>query len=79
MLDEIFEHTTSFLITNLLINIMESKTLNKKQGIGLFCVGIAVLIITIANKFIESYEWAMIGIAILLFAIGIFLVLKYRE
>ena len=55
------------------------KSINKKQGIGLFCVGIAVLIITIANKFIESYEWATTGIAILLYAIGLFLVLKYRK
>ena len=58
---------------------MESKTLNKKQGIGLFCIAIAVLFITIANKFIESYEWVTAGTAILLFAIGIFLVLKHRK
>ena len=58
---------------------MKSKTLNKKQGIGLLCIGIAVLIITIVNKFIESYEGVTIGTAILLFAIGIFLVLKYRK
>ncbi|MCK4997637.1 hypothetical protein KAS08_05005 [Candidatus Pacearchaeota archaeon] len=58
---------------------MKSKTLNKKQGIGLFFIGIAVLIITIANKFIKSYEWATIGIAIIFFTIGIFLVLKYRK
>ena len=58
---------------------MKSKTLNKKQGIGLFFIGIAVLFITIVNKFIEGYEWITIGTAILLFAIGIFLVLKYRK
>ena len=58
---------------------MESRTLNKKQGMGLFCISIAVLIITIVNKFLKSYEWATIGIAILLFVIGIFIVLKYRE
>ena len=58
---------------------MESKTLNKKQGIGLFCIGIAVLFIIIINKFIKSYEWATIGIAIILFTIGIILVLKYQK
>ncbi len=58
---------------------MESKTLNKKQGIGLFCIGIAVLFITIVNKFIKGYEWITTGVAILLFVIGIFLVLKYRK
>ena len=58
---------------------MKSKTSNKKQGIGLFCIGMAVLFITITNKFLKGYEWATIGIAITLFAIGIFLVLKYRK
>ena len=58
---------------------MKSKALNKKQGIGLFCVGVAVLIITLANKILEGYEEKMTGVAMILFVTGLFLILKYRK
>ncbi len=58
---------------------MKSKTINKKQGIGLLYVGLAALVGVIANHMTKSYGWIMIGMAILLWVIGIFLVFKYRE
>ena len=55
------------------------KSINKKQGIGLFFAGVAVLVAVIANQMPESYGWIMTGMAVLLFITGVFLVFKYRK
>ena len=55
------------------------KTMNKKQGFGLFFIGIASMVAIIANNMPKSYGWIMIGMAILLFAAGISIFFKYRK
>ena len=58
---------------------MKSKAINKKQGIGLFYVGIAVVVGVIANHMPKTYGWIMTGMAILLWVVGIFMLFKYRD
>ena len=55
------------------------KTINKKQGIGLFFAGVATLVGVIANQMPKTYGWIMAGIATLLLVTGIFLMFKYRK
>lgn len=55
------------------------KTLNKKQGFGLFFAGLGTLVGVIAHKMPENYGWIMTGMAILLFTYGVFLAFKYRK
>ena len=55
------------------------KTLNKKQGIGLFFAGVATLVGVIANHMPKTYGWIMTGMAILLLVTGVFLVFKYQN
>ncbi len=55
------------------------KKINEKQGIGLFFVGVATMVGVIANQMPKTYGWIMTGMAILLFADGVFLFLKYRK
>ncbi len=55
------------------------KSINKKQGIGLFFAGLGTLVGVIANHMPETYGWIMTGMAILLLVTGVFLVFKYRK
>jgi len=58
---------------------MESKTINRKQGVGLICTSSAALIGVIAGYIPKDYGWLMIGLAILLFVAGLFLFFKYQK